>query len=311
MHPVLLQLDSGPPINTYGVLFTLGICIGLLYCLQRGRRIGLGPDTLFPLFLMAVFGGLIGAKVLYAIGAGSITNLWSLTGGFAYYGGVIGGAIGLFSGALFFKVNPWKLGDLVAPGLLFGYSIGRLGCFFAGCCHGASVLHPHPQHALLPDGLLEGQLYTHPVFPWLSNAFEGGASRILNEALYPTQLWQSLGAASLGALLAWRSNHRRFDGQILALLLLTEPILRIFVELFRADLRGYAIAWTVDTPPAFLPGVAAAGKTLGQAQVGITTSQSIALAMLGIGATLWFLRRNRGVAPEEPLPDPWEDPLED
>jgi phosphatidylglycerol:prolipoprotein diacylglycerol transferase len=57
-------------------------------------------------------------------------------GGIVFYGGLIGG---IFGGILGMRIAKCKTGDLlrcVVPFIPVGHAIGRLGCLFAGCCHG-------------------------------------------------------------------------------------------------------------------------------------------------------------------------------
>jgi phosphatidylglycerol:prolipoprotein diacylglycerol transferase len=65
------------------------------------------------------------------------TMLYSLFGGYVFYGGLIGGIImGMVYGKIF-KINPIKLVDIYAPLIPLIHGFGRVGCFFAGCCYGA------------------------------------------------------------------------------------------------------------------------------------------------------------------------------
>ena len=75
-------------------------------------------------------------------------------------------------------------------------------------------------------------------------------------------------------------------------------------ELYRADARGYAL-WMHVSPSvaAWLPGMGSAGSEVGDAVIGITTSQAIALAMMAGGVALWIWRARHGKAPETPLPE--------
>ena len=59
-----------------------------------------------------------------------------LKGGFVFYGGLIGGAVGLSIYALMYKLDTVKFFDIYALVLPLGHAIGRIGCFFSGCCYG-------------------------------------------------------------------------------------------------------------------------------------------------------------------------------
>lgn len=314
MWPTLFEVD-GPSghvaLHSYGLLVLLGFVGASLLVTWRARRMGMPLERLPIAFLVAALGGFSGAKVLYAIGVGDPGALLTLSGGYAWYGGVLGGAAAVVAATRPLGIDAWKLADATAPALVLGGGIGRVGCFFAGCCHGVPVLRPEPATALLPEGALGGQIYAHPHFPFLSTAFHGGVARFQDVPLYPTQVWQAVGSFLLVAVLLAVSQRRRFDGQIAGLYMVTEPWLRIAVETFRGDHRGYALSVPVDRVPAWLPGMGSAGDATGQAVVGLTTSQAIGLAMVVVGAILLWVRRNKGVAPEVPVQADWADDLID
>ena len=87
---------------------------------------------------------------------------WSQT----FYGGVFGGVIAFVLMYKFFylKSNENILGELliVAPAAIsLGHAIGRIGCFFNGCCYGIEtdkwygILFPDHLHKVIPTQLLE------------------------------------------------------------------------------------------------------------------------------------------------------------
>ena len=318
MWPTLYEV--GPPgraveVHTYGLLVMLGFVAAFGVAHARGRRVGLPLDALVACYMAAAVGGLTGARVLYAVAVGDMSALYSTTGGFAYYGGVLGGAVSVWTVGRLRGLDLWKLADVAVPSVILGNAVGRMGCFFAGCCHGAPVHHPEPRSALLPDGLLGGQIWWHPHFPFVSTEFHTGIGRYLHEPLYPTQLWQSFGALAVFGVLALVWSSRRFDGQVTAAALVLEPIVRFIVEIFRADRRGYVWSWPVDSVPSWLDGLARAGGSVpeggGDLVVGLTTSQGIGLASMCAGLVIWWLQREAGVAPEEPVEDVWVDELAD
>ncbi len=310
MYPTLTSLSDGAAIHTYGLLVMLAFVAGFLTSAALMRRVGIPVERGVAAFAITAVTGLTGARLLYMASTGSWDGLFA-SGGFAYYGGVLGGIVGLVVAARMLQLPAWKLFDTAAPGLALAYGIGRLGCFFAGCCHGAPVPHASDGVPLLPDGLLGGQILGHGHFPWVSLVFDGGVSRIQGVPLYPTQLWQSAAGFLVAGLLLAAFRHRRFDGQITALYLLTEPWTRAFVEVFRADHRGWALSWTMTDPPAWLRGMASAGAALPDGDavvVGVTTSQGVAAGLVVAGVAIFALRWRAGVAEE---PDVDAEPVDD
>ena len=57
-------------------------------------------------------------------------------GGLVIYGGFFGGVVGLLAFFWKYRVPLLATADLVAPSLMLGLAIGRIGCLLNGCCYG-------------------------------------------------------------------------------------------------------------------------------------------------------------------------------
>jgi phosphatidylglycerol:prolipoprotein diacylglycerol transferase len=304
MYPTLFTTAGGVGVHTYGLFILLAFCSAFLLAHVRAPRVGIDPDKLVWTYGAAAVGGLIGARLMYAFAVDldeTLSNPASILSmsGFAVYGGVLGGAMAVIATALRVGIPVWKLGDIAAPAVLLAMGIGRLGCFFAGCCHGVPA--PAGGTPLLPDGLLHGQLFALDHFPYLTNLVTDGVGRLHGEPLYPTQLWSALGLIALGLLHVAQWRWRLFDGQVLATALITEAPLRAFVEAFRADHRG--VLWEMAAPawaPEWLPGMYRAGADA-SGTFGLTTAQVVAVGAVLTGVAVAAYRFRRGVAPETPL----------
>ncbi len=171
----------GLPIRGYGVMVLLGLLCGIGICTFRGRQLGLHPDTIIGLGFWMMLGGVLGARLFYVVQKWdefkqSPSSAFMLTeGGLVIYGGVIGG---LLAGAFFCyrnKLNVAATADLVAPGFLIGYALGRIGCLLHGCCFGGictnelpTIQFPHgsgPYYAQLETGELLGIHLKQRSFP--------------------------------------------------------------------------------------------------------------------------------------------------
>jgi phosphatidylglycerol:prolipoprotein diacylglycerol transferase len=321
MYPFLYQTETNGTlfrIPTYGLLVLLGFAAAFTWMNWRGRQIGIAPERLIPIYIASAVGGIIGARLLYAFAVEPVKTLTdplsliSSAGGLAFYGGLLGGAVATLGVAAATKLPGWKLLDLMAPALMLGQGIGRLGCFFAGCCHGSEAPIGENPIAMLPDGVLQGQIWLSGVFPFVTLEFDGGMVRrdLWHVPLYPSQLASAFYLLTLAALGTALWSRRKFDGMIAGLILLVEPICRFLVESYRADERGYAVRWAVDEIPAWLPpGFSKAGETLpdalhpGQMYIGLTTSQGIGLAIVLVAIGILLAQRNKGVAEEIALPE--------
>lgn len=101
-------------------------------------------------------GGIVGAKLLFVIlgwehYARGELRLWADFGtGFVFFGGLIGA---LLAGAAFAAARGLSFSrgaDHFAVAVPIGHAIGRIGCFFAGCCGGRP---PHPVQLYESAGL--------------------------------------------------------------------------------------------------------------------------------------------------------------
>jgi len=242
VHPVLFQV--GPlEIRSYGVFMAAGFAAGAWWLVRRGRARGLPAHRMLDLVMAMIVTGLIGGRLLYVLthwGEFAARPLYALLpirpgGGVGYSGLVYYGGIGLaipVAAALVrrWELSPWKVLDAGAPALALGTAVGRLGCFFNGCCYG------HPTDSLLgmvfPPGSLAG------------SAFPG-------VPIHPTQLYMvAYNLAIAGALLLVDRRWGRFDGTVIGAYLILTGFFRALVDLFRyyeAPMRAFEAAGAVIT----------------------------------------------------------------
>jgi len=132
-------------ISWYGIIISfamiMGLCVAFFICKKKNYRMDLPID----LALFALPFAIIGARIYYCIFNGvesfsQIFRIWE--GGMAIYGGVIGGFLGIVVCCAIKKEDLIKACDLAAPCLILGQAIGRIGCYFAGCCYGIETINP-------------------------------------------------------------------------------------------------------------------------------------------------------------------------
>ncbi len=129
-------------IPVYGLCFFIGIfvAVSVAWLISKRKDI-MGYDVVYSAVFTSV-GAIIGSKLLFIlVSFKQIIELgipWInvLRGGFVFYGGLIGGIIGLYIYLKVYKLDIWEYFDLYATVLPLGHSIGRIGCFFGGCCYG-------------------------------------------------------------------------------------------------------------------------------------------------------------------------------
>ena len=136
MLPILFQF--GPlTIYSFGVFMALAALAAAWVVQAELKRKGYNPELASTMVFAAAIGGLVGARILFIVEDWSnfLRSPWDFifTGaGFTWYGGFLGGVLGVTWVVL--KNNiPWlKAADIAAPALAVGYGIGRLGCHVAG-----------------------------------------------------------------------------------------------------------------------------------------------------------------------------------
>jgi len=141
-------------IPLYGLLFYAGIAMAAIVGLIISRKRKIPTFDMVSSAVYAMIGALLGAKILFwAVSFKEIIGLFKLypvedvlfsiiKGGFVFYGGLIGGALGLFIYVKQFKMRLSDFVDVFATVIPLGHAIGRVGCFFAGCCYGIEYHGP-------------------------------------------------------------------------------------------------------------------------------------------------------------------------
>lgn len=224
MQPTLSVF--GITITTYSLLLVAGLYLGLALSLVLSPRRGIKRPYAFLMAILCLLGGFVGARFLYVlthlpgvierIGRGEWAPVFALIlrGGLVFLGGLLGGALVSIIMARHFRI-PWlSFADVLLPGVAIGQAVGRLGCYFAGCCYGVPSEHfgvVFPEGSLAPAGI----------------------------ALLPTQWIESVALLFLTAILVvllLRGNV----GTVTMVYLLAYGTFRFVLEFFRGDdIRGF------------------------------------------------------------------------
>jgi phosphatidylglycerol:prolipoprotein diacylglycerol transferase len=150
--PNVLEPEHGFPVRGYGVCLLAAILSALVLVLKLAKRKNIPSEQLFSLCLWAVVGGILGARLFYVVEywpemvqyengklqpGVTLFNLVNIAnGGLVVYGSILGGILG----SLIFMIrNKMPVGatfDSMAPAMMLGIAIGRVGCLLNGCCYG-------------------------------------------------------------------------------------------------------------------------------------------------------------------------------
>lgn len=220
IDPIAFEL--GPiSVHWYGIIIAAGILLGYFIAQESVKRIGFDKDILIDIIFWSAIFGFIAARIYFVIFQWpyyaqhpiEIPLIWY--GGIAIHGGLIGGFI---TGIFVCKqknINPFQIGDVIAPSLILGQGIGRWGNFMNHEAHGGPVSKSFLENIHIPDFIInnmyiDGQYY-QPTF------------------LYES-IWDILGFVILISL----RKHLRI-GDTFALYLIWYSIGRFFVEGLRTD----------------------------------------------------------------------------
>ena len=120
----------GISIKTFGVIFALGFLACGLLVARRLRELGKPVDWAYEIVFAALIGGVVGARVYYVIENYSqvkhdlLGSIFSGSG-LVWYGGAIGGAIGVIAWMRWRETLELRMFDMCATALALGYAIGR------------------------------------------------------------------------------------------------------------------------------------------------------------------------------------------
>jgi phosphatidylglycerol:prolipoprotein diacylglycerol transferase len=236
LHPILISFGSFH-LPTYGVLLVLAILGGIYVAMRLAPRVGLDPAQVLDFYTWGILVGLVGAKILmvltewsyYRANPGEIFSLSTLMAGGVFYGGFLAT---LFFTIWYVRVNKlsfWKLADVISPALALGQSVGRLGCFSAGCDYGK------PTHAAW--GVVFSSTFAHEV-----------TGVPLGVRLHPTQLYESITTLAIFGLLLWWFPRKKQDGDIFLGYVGLYALARFFLEFLRGDEdRGFVFNHLLST----------------------------------------------------------------
>lgn len=225
----LIKLGS-LEIPTYILWALLGFVVAILVFGSVAKLFHIERSDAIYSSMYCIIGVLIGSKILYFITKfpsvvakhelffeyplESLTYLFS---GNVFYGGLIGGALGVVIYCKRYHLSVLPFANAAAPAIPLMHAFGRVGCFFAGCCYGVEY-----------DGPLS------VVFPM--NEFTvtmGGVNRL------PIQLIEGGFNVLLFLGLLCYVTRRPKQGSALGIYIISYGVARFVLEYFRGDLiRG-------------------------------------------------------------------------
>lgn len=213
MKPIIILNLFGSEyiLKSYSFFMFIGAVFVIFISISNIKRAGLSIKSSFLYFVSMIIGVLVGARLLnvlinwdyYMVNRDRIFAF--NTAGFSLMGGLIlGGVLGIATAKLL-RLDFWKLGDLVAPGLGIGLIIMRVGCFLNGCCYG--LPSKLPWAVRFPYNSFAHKYYLSKQD--LNTEFSIFKS-LASPSLHPTQIYEIIGSliATIVAIIILKRNHK-------------------------------------------------------------------------------------------------------
>ncbi len=207
----------GISIKTFGVTFALAFLACGLVIARRLRELEKPVDWAYEIVFAALLGGVIGARGYFLIQNYS-TVKHDLLGsvfsgsGLVWYGGAIGGAIGVLAWMRWRDALELRMFDMTATALALGYGIGRIGCQVSG----------------------DGDYGIRSSLPWAMGYPHGTVPTAPGVRVQPTPIYETVSMCLLAYLL-WQLRDRVRPGVVFALYLVLSGLERFLVEFVRRN----------------------------------------------------------------------------
>ena len=239
MHPVIYDFGA-ITISSFGVMMVIAFLLGNYLLRKDVVAEGYEPIVAEDITFRAAIGGILGAKIYYLIetiptgqAADNISGLIEIIAGiFTLSGGRIADGIQNFGAGLVFlgglmggmaavswyvyrnKLNWLKVADWVAPVLILGHGIGRIGCFLVGDDYG--IPSNLPWACAFPQGLPPTDITVHP-----------------------TQLYEMTAYFTIFFYLRYTKRNQHFIGELMFKYLLLGGFARFMIEILRTNTKYF------------------------------------------------------------------------
>src|SRR3954451_1772524 len=198
-------------------MFAIGFLAAGLVIARRLKELGKPVDWAYEMVFAALVGGLVGSRVYYLFQHTSqfshdpIGSIFSGMG-LVWYGGAIGGAIGVILWARRRNFLGLTLLDVASVPLALGYAIGRIGCQLSG----------------------DGDYGKPSDVPWAMGYPHGTVPTPPGVKVHPTRIYETI-TMGLLAFALWQLRDVVRPGVLFALYLVGSGIERFLVEFLRRN----------------------------------------------------------------------------
>ncbi len=259
--------EFGPlQITGFGVAMLLAFVIGQMVAAEELDRRGWDPEIMGDVTVAGVVGGLLGAKVYYAILVGDAGAIFSRAG-FVFWGGLIGGILASAAVLVWKKASFAQVSDACGPGLAASYAVGRSGCWAVGDDYGTPW--NGPLAVAFPDGAPPSTVANLTQQFGLADYAHLPPDQVL--AVHPTQLYETAMGVLMFALLWKMRNHGHAAGWLFGAYCVMAGTERFVIEFFRA--KDDRILGVLTVAQVIALGFVAAGATWMAMRARVTTDR--------------------------------------
>lgn len=226
---------------------------------QYAGRAGERKDHIWNLLGVVLILGIIGARIYHVFSApadgggwpfyrnnlGQVWNFWNGgLRGLGIFGGIMGGGLGVFLYCGIRRLNPIQYLDFIAPTVLLGQAVGRIGNYINQELYGQATtlpwaFHISPQYPCQPPidlpAAVQGCGITNFIPGELTpETLDWYAATGFHPTFFYEAIWCLLGFVAMVVLIRVAGQRlRRGDATLLYLLLYS--VGRLWVEIFRPD----------------------------------------------------------------------------
>ncbi len=238
--PVYPTLKLGPlSVSPHGLGIALGYALGGQLFARHAERKGISSDHVWNMLMRAVFGVIVGSRVLYVVGhipdywpnVIDILKIWE--GGLVFYGGVFGGILAALPYARKNGLRFWDCLDAAAPGLVLGMVVGRIGDLIVGDHLGGPTTLPFAFRATSGDPV------SVPLHPSCLEAL-AGASGQAGLGCHQTALYDLWSVLVLLPIVLWLARRALPRGSVIMFTAGAYAFGRFFVDFARSGTATYA-----------------------------------------------------------------------
>jgi phosphatidylglycerol:prolipoprotein diacylglycerol transferase len=215
----------GVSVKTFGLCFAFAFLASGAVVSRRLVELGRSAEWAYEMVFAAAVGGLVGSRLYYLLQNYNdvkhdlLGNIFS-GAGLVWYGGALGGALGVCLWAYRRGFLGLTLLDVCAPALALGYAVGRVGCQISGDGDYGKAWNG-PWAMAYPDGTVPTTVKVHP-----------------------TPIYETL-TMGLAAWALWRARNAFRPGVLFACYLILAGSERFLVEFLR---RNDAVAAGLTAP---------------------------------------------------------------